>query len=310
MSAFVVLRQKIASLERWERERLAHSSVSFAVLVVESSILQWVTMAVLMANLVVVSQEAQDLTMYPGFRTSSVYTFFDLIFISYYLAEFIVKIYAAPVHFWYDPYNLFDAFVLVLAYVQRGVEIAYPNPTNMTSLQVLRGLRVIRAFRAISFIRGLQVVVNALLRTLRRNVLDILILLLLVMFVFGILGHYLFGLDASKSAFDDWGTLGSSIYTLFIYVCADGWWEYQQTLISDGYVGSQAFTAVFIFIGNFIIANLFVGVICQNIDDATRADRLERLQKMKDAKLLKRELFIRRQRKDILSLLSQVQLVP
>lgn len=42
----------------------------------------------------------------------------------------------------------------------------------------------------------------------------------------------------------------------------DNWTFYQDTLRKDGYVGSEIFSALFIFIGNFIFTNLFVGVIC------------------------------------------------
>lgn len=42
----------------------------------------------------------------------------------------------------------------------------------------------------------------------------------------------------------------------------DNWTKYHGVLAKDGYSGSEVFTALFIFIGNFIFTNLFVGVIC------------------------------------------------
>lgn len=59
---------------------------------------------------------------------------------------------------------------------------------------------------------------------MKTTVLDVLVLLLIVIFIFGILGHYLFG-DASKAHYSlsDWGTIGDSFYTLWVYVCADGY---------------------------------------------------------------------------------------
>ncbi|TPX70503.1 hypothetical protein CcCBS67573_g06520 [Chytriomyces confervae] len=80
--------------------------------------------------------------------------------------------------------------------------------------------------------RSLQVVVEALINTLRNNVLDIAILLLLIMFIFGILEHYLFGSGAKSQS--DWGELGNAIRTLFIFVCADGWIPYQDHIMADG----------------------------------------------------------------------------
>ncbi|KAJ3134861.1 Cation channel sperm-associated protein 3, partial [Physocladia obscura] len=152
---------------------------------------------------------------------------------------------------------------------------------------------------------SLQVVVEALIDTLRKNVLDIIILLLLIMFIFGVLGHYLFATNPENASYNNWNTLGEAFMTLFIFVCADGWLPYQETLNQDGFTGSEIFTALFIFLGNFIIANMFVGVICQNIDDATKADFDEQTKKRKEARLIKRELFFRRQQKDISELLAQ-----
>jgi cation channel sperm-associated protein 3 len=124
-------------------------------------------------------------------------------------------------------------------------------------------LRSFRAFRTISFIRALQVIVSALILTIRKGAVDILILLFLLMFIFGVLGHYLFGLDGTAATKANWGTLGDSIYTLWSYVVADNWYPIQESLTSAGFDGSEVYTALFIFVGNFIITNLFIGVICQ-----------------------------------------------
>jgi hypothetical protein len=40
--------------------------------------------------------------------------------------------------------------------------------------------------------------------------------------------------------------------------------------------GLSIFSVVWIFIGNFIITNLFIGVIVQNLDEATEEERVQR----------------------------------
>ena len=40
--------------------------------------------------------------------------------------------------------------------------------------------------------------------------------------------------------------------------------------------GMCIFSVVWIFIGNFIITNLFIGVIVQNLDEATEEERVQR----------------------------------
>lgn len=59
---------------------------------------------------------------------------------------------------------------------------------------------------------------------MKTTVLDVLVLLLIVIFIFGILGYYLFGNSAhSHYSASDWRTIGDAFYTLWVYVCADGY---------------------------------------------------------------------------------------
>lgn len=125
------------------------------------------------------------------------------------------------------------------------------------------------------------------------------------MFVFGILGHYLFGLNSLDSnSFSDWNTLPSALYSLWVFVTCVGWDRYQIRLTEDGYAGSELFTASFIFLGSFIISNLFIGVICQNMDDATENDRLIQLRKKTAVTILKKRLFLKKQAMDMKKLLA------
>ena len=74
--------------------------------------------------------------------------------------------------------------------------------------------------------------VDAFLITLKTNVLDVLVLLLIVIFIFGILGHYLFGTSSNANySLKDWGNIGNSFYTLLVLVCADGWVPYVKYII-------------------------------------------------------------------------------
>ncbi|KAJ3384075.1 Cation channel sperm-associated protein 3 [Entophlyctis sp. JEL0112] len=263
--------------------------------------------AVVVLNVVVLAYETQTVFYTRSLRIPEPLQDLELIFLALYTAEFAAKVYAlsARVYFVRDRECNLEFLILALGIVHAILANALPDAQDVTELRILRGLRALRAFRAVSFLRTLKVVVKALLNTLRTNVLDIVVLLLLIMFIFAVLGHYLFATDPGTQSYQDWGTLGSALMTLFVFVCADGWLPYQQTLISDGFVGSQVFTAVFIFVGNFIIANMFVGVICQNIDDATKADLAEQQKKRREVKLMKRELFLLRQQKDISELLAQ-----
>lgn len=143
----------------------------------------------------------------------------DLIYLALYTVEFILKVYVAPVRYWKSSYNQFDFFILAVSYLQWIIGMMSVDVLNFTFLRVLRALRGLRAFRSISFVRSLQIIINALVTTIKRNVVDLVLLLLLFMYIFGVTGKQLFGTsEATPDSKELWGTLGSSFRVLFVYV--------------------------------------------------------------------------------------------
>ncbi|KAJ3297890.1 Cation channel sperm-associated protein 3 [Rhizoclosmatium sp. JEL0117] len=248
---------------------------------------------VVIVDIVCIAQETQQIAYSRTMDVPVAFQNLEIIFMAIYFTEFLMRLIARPMGYWTDKYNRMDFMILFVGFLQMGLTYWIPDFATLPFLRIMRALR------------SLQVVVEALLNTMKNNVIDIIVLLLLIMFIFGVLGHYLFAADKTSHSYADWGTLGDSFMTLFIYVCADGWTPYQEKLNEDGFSASELYTAFFIFIGNFIIANMFIGVICQNIDDATRTDMEEQARKRREARLIKRELFLRRQQNDINELLAQ-----
>ncbi|XP_062500581.1 cation channel sperm-associated protein 3-like [Corticium candelabrum] len=191
----------------------------------------------------------------------------DNFFFSVYLLEFLLKLYAEPINYWKNPYNLFDLFVLVLLVVQVTLDAVTHTDSGFSALKVLRALRALRALRTISFIRSLQVLVSAMVSTFRTAVIDLILLLLLIMFLFAITGYYFFGYDETGDK-ENWGTFGRAMLSLFILVTVDGWTTLQESLDKLS-PATRIFTMIFIFIGHFIFTNLFIGVIISNIHAAT-----------------------------------------
>jgi cation channel sperm-associated protein 3 len=90
-----------------------------------------------------------------------------------------------------------------------------------------------------------------------------------------------------------------------VYICGDGWLPYQDNMRLSGYAAGQGWSVLLIFVGNFIISNLFVGVISQNVFEASQAEKLQILAQQKEAKLAKREIFLRKQQRDLMQLIQQ-----
>ena len=75
-----------------------------------------------------------------------------------------------------------------------------------------------RTLRTISFIEGLQVLVTALIDTIRNSVLNVVILLTMLMAFFAVVGYYIFGYEEDTGDKENWGTLSTAMLTLFTFV--------------------------------------------------------------------------------------------
>ena len=63
----------------------------------------------------------------------------DNIFLGIYLLEFVLKLYAEPVGYWKNNYNLFDFTVLVISLVESLLTALNFGQTGLTILRVVRG---------------------------------------------------------------------------------------------------------------------------------------------------------------------------
>ncbi|XP_014669434.1 PREDICTED: cation channel sperm-associated protein 3-like [Priapulus caudatus] len=239
----------------------------------------------------------------------ALFTIADEVFLAIYTVEFILKIYAEPKNYWKSSYNLFDVTVLAISWIQMGLsqiesDSGGNDDSQWQALRILRVLRTLRTLRTISFIRGLQVLVTALMDTIRTSVINIIMLLLLMMFLFAIMGYYFFGYKADSDK-EHWGTLGDGMLTLFTFVTVDGWTDLQNALDSKNQTGSRYYTVLFIFLGHFIFTNVFIGVIIMNISEATESYenelRIEREAIVKHKKMY----MIQRQHQDVQQMMQK-----
>ena len=123
----------------------------------------------------------------------------DRIVLVLFVVELGIRIAGYGLRFFRDPWSLFDFAVVAVALV----------PAT-ESFSVLRALRVLRVLRLISAVPRMRNVVRALLSALP-GLGAVVALLGLVFYVAGVMATTLFG-----EAFPEWfGTLGSSLYTLF-----------------------------------------------------------------------------------------------
>jgi len=177
-----------------------------------------------MLFLILESDASVSLVEQRGSPTFLFYRIMNLVFLSLYTMDTLLSIYVKGASYFTSGYNILDLFVVGIYWTDWISTMVLEFPSTVTALRFIRGLRTLRAFRIITHFRSLQVVVDAFLITMKTTVLDVLVLLLIVIFIFGILGYYLFG-NSSKAKYSsyDWNTIGDAFYTLWVYVCADGY---------------------------------------------------------------------------------------
>jgi len=219
------------------------------------------------------------------------------VYLAIYTVEFMFKILAEPWNYWKNNYNRMDFVVLVISYITDV--ILDDDSVNVSFLKIFRALRALRALRSISFIRPLQVLVVALLKTMA-SIVYLVALLLLLMFVWGIVGHYSFGREPDSSP-DEWGTIWFSMYQLWVLVTLDSWTDIFNRLIERNFSNTTVFFFVvpWIFVGNFIFTNLFIGVVVQNLEEAQNEEKAIREQKRAETFKQKKLYILEKQKRDL-----------
>ncbi|MEC5424016.1 ion transporter [Virgibacillus sp. C22-A2] len=170
-------------------------------------------------------------------------------------AEIIIRLLGSKSigSFFKDPWSVFDFIIVISGHVLVG---AY-------YVTVLRILRVLRVLRAISVIPSLRKIVNALLLTIP-SMGTILLLLSIFFYIYGVIGTMLFK-DIAPEYF---GTLHDSLLTLFQVVTLESWASGVARPILAQDPTSWWFFITFILIGTFVIFNLLIGVIVNNMEEA------------------------------------------
>jgi voltage-gated sodium channel len=226
----------------------------------------------------------------------------DKVVLAIFVFEITLKLTAAsprPWTFFQDTWNVFDFVIVVAAFLPIGAQYA-------TVLRLVRLLRVLRLVRALP---KLQILVNALLKSVP-SMGYVGLLLGLHFYVYGVAAVFMFGANDPQH----FENLQTALLSLFTVVTMEGWADlmYLQMYGSDCFVdgavrdacvsatgslyGAPVYFITFILLGTMIILNLFIGVIMNGMQEATSENEAaEELKRLTDAgahePTLEHELF-------------------
>ena len=171
------------------------------------------------------------------------------------LAVFVIELVARMIvlrgSFFRDGWNIFD-FIVV------GIALA----PAAEAFSVLRALRVLRILRLITAVPTLRRVVAGFITALP-GMGSILLLISLVYYVCAVMAVNLYGEDFPHL----FGTLGTSLFTLFTIMTLEGWVEGVVSPIMQKHPYAWLFFIPFIIGTTFTVLNLFIGIIVNSMQE-------------------------------------------
>ncbi|WP_460272580.1 ion transporter [Celeribacter sp. ULVN23_4] len=208
-----------------------------------------VIMGVILFNAVILGFETSDRIMA---RAGALIETLDMICLSIFVVELVAKIYARGLRFFRNGWNLFD-FAIV------GISL---SPVG-AGLSVLRALRILRLLRVVSVLPSLRRVVEAFIMALP-GMASVFLLTGIIFYIGSVIATKLYG-----PTFPEWfGTLGSSLYTLFQVMTLESWSMGVVRPVMEVHPQAWLFFVPFILITAFAVMNLVVGLIVSTMQDA------------------------------------------
>ena len=175
--------------------------------------------------------------------------------------------------YFHDGWNVFDFLVIVFSLV----------PATGGFAMVARLARLARVLRLISAVRELRLIVSALVRSVP-SVGYVILLMSIIVYIYAIIGYQLF----HEHDPTHWRNLGISVLTLFNIITLEGW-----TVVMDNamqlHPWSWIYFVTYVVVATFVVINLFVAIIINNLDEA-KAERLRELEPPVSREELLREL--------------------
>ncbi|GAV19332.1 voltage-dependent calcium channel T type alpha-1G [Mariprofundus micogutta] len=193
-----------------------------------------------------------------------------------FILEAAIKIYAvAPKvgDYFRQGWNVFDFTIILLALIPSTGDLA----------MLARVARLLRVLRLISAIPELRLIVATLMKSIP-SMGNIMLLMGVIFYIYAVAGQQLF----HKHDPQHWDNLGIALLTLFRIVTLEDWTDVMYTAMEMHPLAWIYFVS-FVIMGTFVIINLFIAVVLNNLDEA-KAERLKEMRQPPTRDCLMKEL--------------------
>ena len=199
------------------------------------------------------------------------------LFLGIFVVEAIVKLIAQwprPQRYFKDGWNVFDFAIIVVSLLPSTGELA----------TLARLARLLRVLRLVSALPELRLIVTTLVRSIP-SMFNVVCLMSVIFYIYAVAGYHLFhDIDPTH-----WRTLGIAALTLFRVVTLEDWTDVMYAAMAHHW-WAWAYFVSFVVVGTFVVVNLFIAVVLNNLDEA-KAQRLNELMTPPSREELLRELL-------------------
>ena len=188
--------------------------------------------------------------------------YLNIIFTCIYILEIVLKSIFLRGEYFKNGWNIFDILIVVVT-VATSLPMLY-------GLRSLRFLRILRSIRLISHSHPLQIIIQALIKSISKLAWTG-VLLLFIYYIYSILGVNFFG-----ERFHDWfGTLGKAAYSLFQIMTLESWSMGIARPVIAVYPLAWIYFVSYVILSSFVIMNVVVGIVVQTISESTEQSKTE-----------------------------------
>ncbi len=241
--------------------------------IVDSDWFQHSITAVIIANAAVIGLDTSEALRA---RFGELFNQANELFLIVFIIEAALKLGAlAPrmERYFKDGWNIFDFSIILVSLVPATGELA----------TLARLARLLRVLRLVSSFPELRLIVATLIRSIP-SMGNVLILMSIIFYMYGVAGYHLFHeVDPTH-----WRTLGISLLSLFRIVTLEDWTDIMYAAM-EGYPWAWVYFVSFVVMGTFVVVNLFIAVVLNNLDEA-KAERLREIESPPNRDELLREL--------------------
>jgi hypothetical protein len=207
---------------------------------------------------------------------------FNVSFVLLFSAELVLKIGGLGfLEYVEDRFNRFDLFIVVVGFIEI-LASSFEGIGSFKSTTALRTFRLMRVLRCLKILRA-----HIRMRALMENIAlgfsvlaNFLLVLFLFIFIFAVLGMHLFGgtkgFQGSRNNFDN---LWDAFLLVFEMLTADNWYRSMWMAMESSGPMAAVYFLIWMFIGHFVLLNLFLAALVHNFSCETTEEKLERLER-------------------------------